>query len=242
MNPWDTTDLAHLDFDAATFSGTARLFPLPNLVLYPHVMQPLHIFEERYREMLEDALAGDRLIAMAMLEPGYEEEYDSRPPIAEYACLGKVVAQRRLADGRYNLLLLGVGRVRIVRELAPLRSFRRAKVEIVEDLYDFSSDNDAEQLQETLVAAFRKHLPCACQVPEQLEDLLSRHLSLGLLTDLAAYALPLEMGIKRELLAERRVSVRAQTLLSQIESGLVGKPAAAKPAKSLGFPPQFSAN
>jgi Lon protease-like protein len=239
MNPWDSTDLAHLDFDASTFCGTARLFPLPNLVLYPHVMQPLHIFEERYREMLEDALADDRLIAMALLEPGYEEEYDSRPPIAEFACLGKVVAQRRLADGRYNLLLLGVGRVRIVREIEPLRSFRRAKVELVEDCCDFSSADEEEQLQETLVAAFRKHLPCTCQVPEQLEDLLSRHLSLGLLTDLAAYALPLDLAIKRQLLAERRVSVRAQMLLSQIEQGLVRQPAV---AKALGFPPAFSDN
>jgi uncharacterized protein len=91
MSTWDATDLANLEFDAATFCGVARLFPLPNLVLYPHVMQPLHIFEERYREMLEDALAGDRLIAMAVLEPGYEHDYDSRPPIGEYACLGKPI-------------------------------------------------------------------------------------------------------------------------------------------------------
>lgn len=239
MNPWDSTDLAHLEFDASEFCGVARLFPLPNLVLYPHVMQPLHIFEERYREMLEDALDDDRLIAMALLEPGFEPDYDSRPPIAPYACLGKVVAQRRLEDGRYNLLLLGVERVKIVRELAPKRSFRQARVELVEDRYDFASAEEAERLQQTLVDAFRKHLPCACQVPEQLEDLLSRHLSLGLLTDLAAYALPLDMTTKRQLLAEDRVSVRAQTLLQQIERGLIGTPA---PAKSLGFPPQFSVN
>lgn len=239
MNPWDATDLANLDFDAGTFCGVARLFPLPNLVLYPHVMQPLHIFEERYREMLEDALADDRLIAMATLEPGWEDEYDSRPPIAEYACLGKVVAHHRLEDGRYNVLLLGVGRVRIVRELDPLRSFRQAKVELVEDCYDFPSADDAEQLQQTLVSAFRKHLPCACQLPEQLEDLLSRHLPLGLLTDLAAYALPLDLAIKQQLLAEERVSLRAETLLAQIERGLAGKPAA---ALEPGFPPPFSVN
>jgi Lon protease-like protein len=83
MKPWDA---AELEFDAATFCGVARLFPLPNVVLYPHVMQPLHIFEERYREMLEDALAGDKLIAMAMLEPGWEADYDSRPPISPDAC------------------------------------------------------------------------------------------------------------------------------------------------------------
>ena len=95
MQPWDA---AELEFNADTFSGVARLFPLPNLVLYPHVMQPLHIFEERYREMLEDALAGDKLIAMAVLEPGWETDYESRPPIAKYACLGKVVAHHRHAE------------------------------------------------------------------------------------------------------------------------------------------------
>ena len=136
MKPWEATEL---NFDASTFSGVVRLFPLPNLVLYPHVMQPLHIFEERYREMLEDALAGDQLITMAVLEPGWETDYDSRPPVSEFACLGKVVAHHRLEDGRSNVLLLGVQRVQIVKELDPLRSFRQARVELVEDCYDFGS-------------------------------------------------------------------------------------------------------
>jgi Lon protease-like protein len=236
MNPWDTPEL---QFDASTFCGVARLFPLPNLVLYPHVMQPLHIFEERYREMLEDALADDGLIAMALLEPGWETDYESRPPIEQFACLGKVVAHHRLEDGRYNLLLLGVERVRIVRELEPLRSFRRAQVEIVEDCYDFATPDDRERLQDKLVASFRKHLPCACQLPEQLEELLSRHLPLGLLTDLAAYALPLDIGVKQQLLAEPRVGVRARLLLSQIEQKFSGKKSLAAKA---GYPPRFSEN
>src|SRR5437868_7063206 len=186
MNPWDATEL---EFDAATFSGVARLFPLPNLVLYPHVMQPLHIFEGRYREMLQDALAGDQLIAMAVLQPGWETEYESRPPVSEHACLGKVVAHHRLEDGRYNVLLMGVQRVRIVEELQPLRSFRQAHVELIEDCYDFESSYERRTVQERLLTAFRKHLPCACQLPEQLESLLSNELPLGVLTDLAAYAL-----------------------------------------------------
>ena len=236
MKPWDATEL---EFDAKTFSGVARLFPLPNVVLYPHVMQPLHIFEERYREMLEDALAGDGLIAMALLEPGWETDYDSRPPVARYACLGKVVAHHRLPDGRYNVLLLGVQRVRIVEELEPLRSFREAKVELVEDRYDFVSMAERNKMQAKLLAAFREHLPCACQLPEQLEEMLSHHLPLGLLTDLAAYALPLGIDVKRKLLAERRVSMRVKTLLGQVEE-LAGR---AETAAALGgFPPPFSDN
>jgi uncharacterized protein len=235
MKPWDATEL---DFDAQTFSGVVRLFPLPNLVLYPHVMQPLHIFEERYREMLEDALAGDGLIAMAVLEPGWEDDYESRPPIAQYACLGKVVAHHRLDDGHYNLLLMGVQRVRIVKELEPLRSFRQASVELIEDCYDFDTRADRQQLQEQLLEAFRKHLPCACQLPEQLEDMLSSQLPLGLLTDLAAYALPLEADVKQQLLAECRVRQRAEILLAEVKKLAV---AAAAPA-ALQFPPSFSDN
>jgi Lon protease-like protein len=235
MKPWDAPEL---EFDAAAFSGVARLFPLPNLVLYPHVMQPLHVFEDRYREMVEDALAGDKLIAMAVLEPGWEDDYDSRPPVTQYACLGKIVAHHRLEDGRYNLLLLGVQRVRIVHELDPMRSFRQASVALVEDSYDFKTAGERKRLQETLISAFRKHLPCACQLPEQLEEMLSSHLPLGLLTDLAAYALPLDMAVKQQLLAECRVSARAEILLAQVENLAV----AASATSSRTFPPSFSDN
>ncbi len=63
----------NLSFSFEDFAGKVRVFPLPNLVLFPHVMQPLHIFEPRYRELLEDALAGDRLITMALLDPRLAE-------------------------------------------------------------------------------------------------------------------------------------------------------------------------
>jgi len=235
MKPWDATEL---DFDAATFSGVVRLFPLPNLVLYPHVMQPLHIFEERYREMLEDALAGDQLIAMAVLEPGWEADYDSRPPVEQYACLGKVVAHHRLPDGRYNLLLLGVQRVRIVEELQPLRSFRQAKVELIEDSYDFETPAERKQLQERLLDAFRNQLPCSCELPEQLESMLSGQLPLGLLTDLAAYALPLAAEVKQQLLAECSVRERTEILLGEVE----GMAADAPKKSTLKYPPTFSDN
>ncbi len=239
MNPWDATEL---DFDATTFSGVARLFPLPNLVLYPHVMQPLHVFEDRYREMLEDALATDQLIAMAVLQPGWEDDYESRPPVVEYACLGKVVAHHRLKDGRYNVLLMGVQRVRIIKELEPLRSFRKARVELIEDCYDFDSSAARKELHERLITAFRKHLPCACQLPEQLENMLTEQLPLGLLTDLAAYALPLDADVKQQLLAECRVRCRAEILLAEVEKLAAAAVEAAAEPPQRAFPPAFSEN
>src|SRR5439155_19684170 len=87
------------------FGGVARLFPLPNVVLFPHVVQPLHIFEPRYRQMTADALEDDRLIALVLLQPGWEADYEGRPSVCTMTCVGRIIAEQRLPDGRYNLLL-----------------------------------------------------------------------------------------------------------------------------------------
>jgi uncharacterized protein len=236
MNSWKAADLV---FDADTFSGVARLFPLPNLVMYPHVMQPLHIFEGRYREMLEDSLATDRLIAMAMLEPGWETDYESRPPVSRYACLGKVVTHNRLEDGRYNLLLMGVGRIRIVEEMPPLRSFRQAKVELLRESFVNDSADHIDALQRELMSAFEKQMPCGCQAPEQLREMFAQHLPLSMMTDLAAYALPFDLELKQQLLAEPRVDVRAKLLIEQLESQASRELVV---AAADDFPPPFSLN
>src|SRR5262245_39531620 len=146
-------------FDPQQFSGRARLFPLPNLVLFPHVVQPLHVFEPRYVEMLEDALARDKLITMALLQPGWEQDYEGRPPVAEIGCLGRVLSWQAQAGDRYNILLLGLRRVRIERELPPDRSFREAMVDVLEDCYPPGDATDGQALQRRLVGAFERLLP-----------------------------------------------------------------------------------
>lgn len=120
-------------FSPADLDGPLRLFPLPNLVLFPQVVQPLHIFEPRYRQMTADALAGDRLIGMVLLRPGWEPDYDQRPAVHGVACLGKIIAEQRLDDGRYNLLLRGVARIRILHEVPHDKLYRAAAVELVQE-------------------------------------------------------------------------------------------------------------
>src|SRR5262245_55213880 len=95
-------------FSPDDFSGQVRLFPLPNLVLFPHVIQPLHIFEPRYVDMLHAALEDDRLIAMNLLEPGWEGDYEGRPPIAPVACLARILTWQALPERRYNVLVFGL--------------------------------------------------------------------------------------------------------------------------------------
>jgi Lon protease-like protein len=104
------------------------LFPLPNVVLFPNVFLPLHIFEPRYREMVADALSGDRVIGMVLLKPGYAHDYEGRPPVYPVGCSGLITHCERLDDGRYNLILRGIDRFRI-REEDHSRAYRRAVVD-----------------------------------------------------------------------------------------------------------------
>ena len=120
-------DLTSLD----DFRGRARLFPLPDLVLFPYVVQPLHIFEPRYRQLMEDALKDDRLIGMALLRPGWEKNYHKRPPIHPMICLGRIHKEERLPDGRWNLLLHGLARARVENEMKADRLYRMARVRLV---------------------------------------------------------------------------------------------------------------
>src|SRR5713226_4443283 len=115
------------------FSGTVRLFPLPDLVLYPFVIQPLHIFEPRYRQLMADALADDRLMALALLQPGWEEDYHKHAPIYPTVCLGRIFQEEQLSDGRYNLLLHGVARARIREEVPAGKLYRTARVDLLQD-------------------------------------------------------------------------------------------------------------
>jgi Lon protease-like protein len=95
---------------------TIPIFPLPNVVLFPNVFLPLHIFEPRYRAMVADALSGDRIIGMVLLQAGYEAEYEGRPPVYAVGCAGVVTHAERLGDGRFNIVLRGIEKFRITGE------------------------------------------------------------------------------------------------------------------------------
>lgn len=118
------------------------VFPLPGLVLFPGTQLPLHIFEPRYREMLEAALSSDRLIVMALLKPGWEEQYYGAPSLFEVACVARVVAAQKLPDGRSNITVTGVARVRLKEELPGL-AYRRVRVQELPDGRDWLHERDA---------------------------------------------------------------------------------------------------
>jgi Lon protease-like protein len=220
------------------FSGTVRLFPLPNLVLFPHVVQPLHIFEPRYRQLMADALESDRLMALALLEPGWEQNYHKRPAIHPVVCIGKIFKEERLADGRYNLLLHGQRRARVVEECEDDRLYRSARVELLTDVEGPGGEQEAAMLRE-----LGQHLSVwfASQglALEQLSKLLESGLTLGALCDIFTFALPLNIEFKQQLLDQVDVETRTRRLLDHLEEHAPGKEA--RPAGKR-FPPEFSRN
>lgn len=227
-----------LSFSAKQFGGTSRLFPLPNLVLFPHVMQPLHVFEPRYRDLLHDALADDRLITMAILEPGWEKDYEGRPALFSMGCLGKIAAHHRLEDGSSNLLLYGLARVRLIEELAPNKTYREAQVQICEDASTLEDAATWPALQRKLRETFLRLLPHLPQAQEQWDHVLGSDISLGALTDIIAYVLDVKLSRKEHLLAEVNVRRRAEILLEHLAAADSFAPGSMSPDSF----PNFSVN
>jgi ATP-dependent Lon protease len=228
-----------LAFVPEKFSGRARLFPLPNLVLFPHVIQPLHVFERRYVNLLHDAIEDDRLLAMAVLTPGWEQDYEGRPPIAPVACLGRILSWQAQPGSRYNMLLLGLRRVRVVRELTSEQSFRSAEVKIINDEYAAASAARRPALHRKLIESFEKMLPRIKDSDELFNQLSVNSISLGALTDVIAYALDLNLETKQSLLAEANVDRRAVAMLAHLKGAMRQR----RPLSlAAGFPPSFSSN
>jgi uncharacterized protein len=223
------------------FSGTVRLFPLPNLVLFPNVVQALHIFENRYCQMLANAMESDRLITMALLSEGWEHDYQARPAISPVVCIGKVVSHAETPDGTFNILLVGVKRARILRELPPDKLFRTAEVELLEDILP---DESVEQtLREDLMQAV--HV-CFAEGDAGFKniELAASQIPLGSLVDLISYGFPFPIAVKQRLLEEMRVDHRCRILLQELGKHRIEASVEETHTTRLGrqFPPNFSDN
>lgn len=156
------------------------IFPLPGVVLFPGTLLPLHIFEPRYRAMVSDALAGERLIGMAMLDP--TRSAAGVPPILPVGGAGRIVEEERLEDGRFNIVLEGVWRYRILRE-EPSAPYRVASVEVaaVEAFPAPASEAETIERVRGLFSGLRQALdlpplPSEAMTPERLSGELALRL------------------------------------------------------------------
>jgi Lon protease-like protein len=224
-------------FPFENFTGVARLFPLPNIVFFPFMVLPLHIFEPRYRQMTEDALAGDQLITMVLLRPGWEDDYEGKPAICPVGCLGKIIGAQRLQNGRFNLLLSGLTRVRILDEIEQDKPYRSAHVHLLHDFCP-AAPPGLKDLQQRLAMHVTAWLG-ASESRAEMEKALKADLPLGALCDLISFTLPLAADIKQEMLEQLNVMDRVAALLHYLETT---QPPTASDQADHRFPPGFSSN
>src|SRR5436190_16853758 len=191
-------------------SDLLPLFPLPNVVLFPNVFLPLHIFEPRYRQMVADALDTDRMIGMVLLRPGWDRDYEGNPPVYAMGCSGVITHVDRQSDGRYNIVLRGTDRFHIIEEERS-RRYRRATVLPVPETPVNAMDRDAirrhrSKLEALLAPAVEKsvtRMPAAMS-DEDLINALAQYLDLE----------PLE---KQALLEQGCLRSRAESLVELLE-------------------------
>jgi len=236
------------------FSGKVKLFPLPNFVLFPHVVRGLHIFEPRYCSMLEEALVTDNLISMATLSRGWESNYQGAPAIEPLVCIGKIIRHQATDDGRHNILLKGIARARIVKEMEQVELFRVADAELIGDVQP--SVSDAFASTDRSIRSIRRIFRCiaASFVGLPLATLIQQQTmsdtSVNALSYMIASLLPLPIEIQLALLAEtcprKRIDLIERWLLettgysTDIEDST--PPSYRGEQNGNDFPPNFSLN
>jgi Lon protease-like protein len=185
------------------------IFPLPETSLFPSVDRPFLIFEPRYREMIADALKGDKIIGMVRLRPGFEKDYEGRPPIFTVGCAGVIEKYEQLPDGRYVILLHGLTTFRVVSE-DQRKAYRLARIEtipnVLKDEERLPLSTVRNQIEKTLVAV----LPLDVEPPDpSLED--------EEFINVVAQSLPMSEDDRQDLLERPGVLARARALADRLD-------------------------
>jgi Lon protease-like protein len=207
--------------------GALKIFPLPEVVVFPGTPAPFHVFEPRYRAMVADALAGDRLLAVATLRPG-EPSSREPAPVFPVAGAGFIEADEPLADGRYNILLRGVARVRLVEELRDTgKPYREFRTEILDDLYPPGGPAALATEVSTLerfVLELARRSP-ADSGTRDLADAVTRMRVPARVCDAVAAALVSDTAVRIALLEEQDVARRLARVVQEVASLLLESPA-----------------
>ncbi len=191
-------------------SDLLPIFPLPDVVLFPNVFLPLHIFEPRYRDMVADAIGADRMIGMVLLKPGWESDYEGRPPVYPIGCSGVITHVEHLSDGCFNIVLRGLERFRVLDEDHD-RRYRRAVVQPLGDERLTADDRaDIRQQRARLEALLASDEPGGePRIPSSMPDE-------ELVNALAQY-LDFEPLEKQALLEQATLRARARALVELLE-------------------------
>jgi len=187
------------------------LFPLPDVVFFPKTLLPLHVYEPRYRALASEALEQDRIICTALLKPGWESDYYGSPEVYPVGCVGKIVHHQKLPDGRYNITLDGIGKVRIESSVR-LTPYRLVRVTPVEDDSAWARGDKALEEAAELVRLFQQvHEGQAPSI--LLAEMFGQNMSPESILNTVALHLNAEPELKEQLLEMDSLDLRYQTLV-----------------------------
>lgn len=203
MEPMDAPDAWPPNEDEQALNRVTPMFPLPGVFLFPRQVMPLHVFEPRYRQMIDDSLDGPgRLVIGTVLEQD-RTELGGEPPVVPIAGIGEIARHEKTDDGRYYIWLAGLTRARI-EEVESDRLYRHVRVEALEDLP--VTEEDEAELRPPLQEAIRE------RTEDQFE--LSDELDLGTLADVLTQCIPAPEAVVVDLHQEIDPSERARKALA----------------------------
>lgn len=198
-----------------SFSGMIPLFPLSSVVFFPNTLLPLHIFEPRYKQMVNDVINTEKIIGMALLKPGWGNNYYGNPEVFDVVGMGRIVSSETFEDGRINIVLYGLKRVRIVEIIENL-PYRHARVDIVDNLHGSGEESLRERIEELIS---KWNLLIGDAEKSHKIDINSK-LPLESLTDALATLIFSNVFEKQVLLEELRVQKRAEIIIRDLETKL----------------------
>ena len=193
------------------FPSIIPIFPLPNVVLFPGVPLPLHIFEPRYRDMVREAREGHEIIGMVLLRGDWQRNYHENPEIFEVGCAGRIVNAEALPDGKFNIVLHGLREFNVRRQILA-KSYRQAEVSWRSAGARDLAGSDRARLIDLLTRFLGAHPSTPAH--RLLHD---QSLADDLLVNFFSYALEIEPLEKQGLLEAPTIGARGQRLSEILE-------------------------
>jgi Lon protease-like protein len=182
------------------------VFPLPNVVFFPKTNLPLHVFEPRYRQMVNDTMENKQLIGMYLLQPGYQEDYYGNPPVYPIGCAGELVHTELLPEGKFNIVLHGLYRARAL-ETVQEYPYRRARVQVLPEWLE-ARPRTIRKLKNSLMTDYLQ------LAGDDADSALHRVRDLSEMVNLLATVVQFDVEEKMKMLEENDVCLRAELLQS----------------------------
>lgn len=194
------------------------LFPLPNAVLFPKTPMPLYIFEERYRTMVRDLVSGNGELVIALMREGLQHKQTGISAVHAVGCLGKIESCEELEDGKYNIVVVGLKRVRLVR-MVKNSPYRMVEAEPMEDTHYTPGSDEVAEKQNILGDLFSRFSELAAGMEPQAMELVPE-LDFESLVNMVAMTLSLSTEQKQALLEISDISLRCDMLLPILQQQL----------------------